>query len=515
MGEVYRARDTRLGRDVAVKVLRRSSRGPGAWAASSGRPWPWPLCRHPNILAIYDIGSEGGVTYAVMELLEGETLRERLSRRCPARFQSDGHRLADRRGARGGAREGHRPPGPEARERVPHQGGPRQDPGLRPGEAEDPRAARKANPSPRCRRPRRTPPRARSWAPWATWPPSRPAGCPPTRARTSSPSGSSSTRCSRASGPSQGTRPRTPSRRSSRRTPIPCPRSRPRPRPHRAALPGEASRGPVLSPPTIWSSPWRPFPARHPGCGCERNPRRVVQASTGRWLGLQLVLFARRFRWRFLGTHGRRGPLPAGTATTAVVPSLVALPCKVLGSPESAYLTDAVPSTISTLLGEVQGMDTKVPPTSFEVEKVQGDLDKIADGLRGSDLVLSSVTAEGDHLVLQRPARGCQDPEDPVEPPVRGAAGSYTAMAREAAQGICKAVLPEAPPRYGPPALSSNSESRTGLPTGEIYANRQYSNHDSRADFDRSSKPSGALLRLNPKDAETTACIAISMAAQH
>jgi TolB-like protein/Flp pilus assembly protein TadD len=81
MGEVYRARDTRLGRDVAVKVLpellandpnrlERFEREARAVAALS----------HPNILAIHDYGSHAGVAYAVMELLEGETLRSRLAR---------------------------------------------------------------------------------------------------------------------------------------------------------------------------------------------------------------------------------------------------------------------------------------------------------------------------------------------------------------------------------------------------------------------------------------------------
>jgi hypothetical protein len=81
MGEVYRARDTRLGRDVAVKVipenlaahkdrLRRFEQEARATAALS----------HPNILALFDVGSEGEVHYIVEELLEGETLRERLRR---------------------------------------------------------------------------------------------------------------------------------------------------------------------------------------------------------------------------------------------------------------------------------------------------------------------------------------------------------------------------------------------------------------------------------------------------
>src|SRR5579862_3548067 len=81
MGEVYRARDTRLSRDVAVKVL------PQSLAADEGRLRRFTLeaqsagaLNHPNILAIYDIGTHEGLPYMVSELLEGETLRQRLEK---------------------------------------------------------------------------------------------------------------------------------------------------------------------------------------------------------------------------------------------------------------------------------------------------------------------------------------------------------------------------------------------------------------------------------------------------
>ena len=79
MGEVYRTSDQRLGRDVALKILktspahdqdrlRRFEQEARAAAALS----------HPNIVAIYDIGMHDGAPYIVSELLEGQTLRERL-----------------------------------------------------------------------------------------------------------------------------------------------------------------------------------------------------------------------------------------------------------------------------------------------------------------------------------------------------------------------------------------------------------------------------------------------------
>jgi serine/threonine protein kinase len=81
MGEVYRAKDTRLDRTVAIKVLashlsqdsevkQRFEREARAISSLS----------HPHICALYDVGSEDGLEYLVMELLEGETLAERLTK---------------------------------------------------------------------------------------------------------------------------------------------------------------------------------------------------------------------------------------------------------------------------------------------------------------------------------------------------------------------------------------------------------------------------------------------------
>jgi serine/threonine protein kinase/tetratricopeptide (TPR) repeat protein len=81
MGEVYRARDTRLNREVAIKVLpEHLAKDPDALARFQREAMAVAALAHPNILVLYDVGSEQAVPYAVTELLEGETLRERLSR---------------------------------------------------------------------------------------------------------------------------------------------------------------------------------------------------------------------------------------------------------------------------------------------------------------------------------------------------------------------------------------------------------------------------------------------------
>ena len=80
MGEVYQARDTQLGRDVAIKVL------PSSYSDDKERlhRFEQEACaasalNHPNILSIYDVGTHDGSPYVVSELLQGQTLRQRIS----------------------------------------------------------------------------------------------------------------------------------------------------------------------------------------------------------------------------------------------------------------------------------------------------------------------------------------------------------------------------------------------------------------------------------------------------
>ncbi len=90
MGEVYRARDSRLGRDVAIKVL------PSSLSADSDRLRRFEqearaaaALNHPNILAVFQMRTYEGAPYLVSELLEGETLREQIKRgRLPVAGES-------------------------------------------------------------------------------------------------------------------------------------------------------------------------------------------------------------------------------------------------------------------------------------------------------------------------------------------------------------------------------------------------------------------------------------------
>src|SRR6266705_3391477 len=76
MGEVYRARDTRLGRDVAIKVLPgQVASDPEALARFEREARAVAALNHPHILSLFDVGRQDGTAYVVTELLEGATLR--------------------------------------------------------------------------------------------------------------------------------------------------------------------------------------------------------------------------------------------------------------------------------------------------------------------------------------------------------------------------------------------------------------------------------------------------------
>src|SRR5581483_4428865 len=98
MGEVYRARDSRLGRTVALKVL------PPDVAADPGRRQRFEEearaasgLNHPNIISVFDVGECDSLVYIVSELIEGESLRDTLKRGPlpPARVSDTGAQVAD------------------------------------------------------------------------------------------------------------------------------------------------------------------------------------------------------------------------------------------------------------------------------------------------------------------------------------------------------------------------------------------------------------------------------------
>src|ERR1043165_5340667 len=84
MGDVWRARDRRIGRDVAIKVLPEFAAGDERLRRFEQEARAAGPLNHPGLVTIFDVGNVDGAPYIVMELLEGETLRATLDAATPA-----------------------------------------------------------------------------------------------------------------------------------------------------------------------------------------------------------------------------------------------------------------------------------------------------------------------------------------------------------------------------------------------------------------------------------------------
>ena len=118
MGQVYRARDTRLQRNVAIKMLHEAGAlDPERQRRFAHEAVAASALNHPNILTVYDVGVEGDTPYLVSELIEGASLRSGDESRPHAAQARDRDRAPDCRRARRRARGRHRASRSEARER--------------------------------------------------------------------------------------------------------------------------------------------------------------------------------------------------------------------------------------------------------------------------------------------------------------------------------------------------------------------------------------------------------------
>ena len=186
-----------------------------------------------------------------------------------------------------------------------------------------------------------------------------------------------------------------------------------------------------------------------------------------------------------------------------VRPGLVAVPCKVYGAPEVAFLTDAVPQTISTLLGQVDGIDTKVPPTSLEAEKVGGDLGRIAELYGVTSVVVTSLTESAGVFALNVQLVDARTRSVRWSRQLEGSREAYNDLARQAAEGIRQALMPAASPV---PTAGVSSEAELALREGDYFSNR-YLNLNHPTDFEAAVAAFERALKVDPSLAGAAAGI--------
>ena len=133
MGEVYRAKDARLQRTVAIKVLPASfSTEPTRLRRFEHEARAAGSLNHPNIVAVYDVGAHDASPYIVTEFLEGQTLRDKLVSQLSVERATD-YATQIASGPRGRARQRHPAPRPQAGKRLRDEGRSSEDPRLRSG----------------------------------------------------------------------------------------------------------------------------------------------------------------------------------------------------------------------------------------------------------------------------------------------------------------------------------------------------------------------------------------------
>ena len=392
MGEVYRAQDPRLHRELAIKVL------PAALAADPERLRRFrreataaAALNHPNICTIHEIGDAEGRAYIAMEYVAGATLRESLSTRPlqPSRVVSIGLQIADALDAAHSKHIVHRDLKsaniiltPREQIKILDFGLAKQllldqadiDATTLSGATQD----------------------GVVLGTLAYMPPEQALG-PPGR----SPQRSV---CRR------GCALRTVDRALAFRGRHGTPGARRDPAPDTSVDLVSQPRGPLRSGVDSSAACWRrnrPLGIRQPGsfdstssgsrtaAGFRLRRRRHLSgdAQPVALISSVLVVITALLMLRF-------GPFRQRALPTTERTSVVALPAQVYGAPEFAYLTDAVPATLSTHLAQIKGLDTKVPPTKLELEPIRGDLERVANVYGVSACILTSVTAEGDRLAL-------------------------------------------------------------------------------------------------------------------
>ena len=183
------------------------------------------------------------------------------------------------------------------------------------------------------------------------------------------------------------------------------------------------------------------------------------------------------------------------------VDSVVALPTQVFASADLEYLTDAVPATLSSLLARVDGLETKLPPTSLQAAGLGGDPTRIAAAYGAALVITSSVTAADERLVLDLqlvdPASRRVVWSDDFE----GGLESYLELVRAAFDGVRVALRPESSPTGSDGLRTGRSDAELTFQRAKYYANRYNSLHQP-ADFDAAFDAYARTLALDPSMAD-------------
>jgi len=187
------------------------------------------------------------------------------------------------------------------------------------------------------------------------------------------------------------------------------------------------------------------------------------------------------------------------------IQSVVALPSKVFGSNENLFLTDAIPNALSTQLSQIKGLETKAPPTSQDMDRIGGDISKISQLYGVNALISSSITTDADHFRLNLQLIDSQNRNLLWSRDYDGQRQHYIELVRTAAEGLRQALRPETSPLTS--EAKANTDAELMFQRG-FYNMRNYANLKQPEDFDRALADLKRTLELDPTNARAAATIA-------
>ncbi len=232
-----------------------------------------------------------------------------------------------------------------------------------------------------------------------------------------------------------------------------------------------------------------------------RIPKRA-SAPRQRWLavaGMVLILLAAA---ALLFKPWRRGTGPVTQAN-----SIVVLPCKVYGAKDAEYLTEAIPGSLSTLLGKIEGLDTRAPITNSEFESIKGDLAKVAALYQVRRFVQPFVTVDADQMTLNIQLLDAKTRTILWSKEYPGRRSDYLELVHGTAEDLRQKLMPDSKPVAPVSGLAANSEAELLFRQAKYFSN-QYNNLHRQTDFDRAYADLKHALELDPKLADAAAEIA-------
>ena len=209
---------------------------------------------------------------------------------------------------------------------------------------------------------------------------------------------------------------------------------------------------------------------------------------------------------RRLGTVTHTSTSPTVGSRKVHARSLVALPAKVFGGDGDAFLADAIPSFLSTYLNQVEGLETKVPPSSVDVDRLQGDLARIAEAYNVHSLVLSLVTAQKRKLTLNVQLVEARTRRMIWSREYQGTRARYHQLLRDAADGIREAACPQAGTL--PTAKTVSQVELDLLLHRGLYQSSLFVNRSRKEDFEAAAEAFTRILEANPRRADVAAELA-------